>query len=830
MRYISLELKGYKRMMLGSIRKFMITPTERVQIILGTNGSGKSSLMRELSPLPAEANDFAKDGHKIIKITNHGDLYELTSAFEPKARHSFIKNGEELNPGGTITVQKELARQEFSFTQNIHSLLLGQERFTMMSPARRREWLTQLSDTNYDYALSVYDKLRERLRDVTGALKLAKKRLVIEAEKVMSEEELTKLAGEIEGLHLELDTLQSQRTIVQMGTDQCFHTLDRLYQEAEILANGILNNRKAVFSCAEISSLEHLAELIHRNRRDIAVTEQLLANVVEENDKLHSNRAILERTGEAGLADLKLRLDKDRQERDGYLSQRAYKIEGLSGTAPQQALETVYEQLFQVLNVLPENHDRRFSQGGLEQARQAVLDAKNQLMSENRAMDQLISAKTQMESHRHEGSTKCPNCRHEWQLGFSEERYAAVQAKIAEQAKVVDSVTLTIKAAEERLVEFENYRSLFADYRRCILAWPVLNPIWEYLAEHDLVVSSPRSALQAIETFRHDLLMEVKAATVEMRIAETQQLIEQAMQVGDASIADIDERIATVSAKASEMTVQLSMLRKQQSTLSSQESTIRNVQATGARLEAMFVELSEVNNATMEALYQDYVQSCIRSVQISLATKAEALSAATVQKGIVEDIERNITSLTLEEEATRHLVKALSPSEGLIADGLLGFIKNFTGQMNGVIRKIWSYPLLVLPCGMEGNRREMDYKFPLMVQTKENISPDVKDSSTGQREIVDLAFRVVSMRCLGLQEAPLLLDEFAASFDEVHRVSASHAIKNLMDQHAFSQLFMVSHYESGYGAMTNAQVCVLSDSNITIPKNIDYNRHVVIEN
>jgi ABC-type Mn2+/Zn2+ transport system ATPase subunit len=150
--------------------------------------------------------------------------------------------------------------------------------------------------------------------------------------------------------------------------------------------------------------------------------------------------------------------------------------------------------------------------------------------------------------------------------------------------------------------------------------------------------------------------------------------------------------------------------------------------------------------------------------------------------------------------------------------------------MNALIRKIWSYPMRVLDCGVAGQAgAELDYKFPLMVNKDSNVVPDIKDASSGQQEIINLAFKVTAMMYLGLQESPLFLDEFGKTFDEAHRTQAMHVIKSLMDQKPFTQLFMVSHYESTYGAFTNSEICVLCPNNITTPVEAKYNQHVTIE-
>jgi recombinational DNA repair ATPase RecF len=98
-----ITLKGYNRLSnLNNFNLIKVKFTKKIQAILGTNGSGKSSFIEELSPLPAEAKNFTKDGYKEIIYLHKGKTYVLKSSFNPVV-HSFLVDDEELNPGGTIT-------------------------------------------------------------------------------------------------------------------------------------------------------------------------------------------------------------------------------------------------------------------------------------------------------------------------------------------------------------------------------------------------------------------------------------------------------------------------------------------------------------------------------------------------------------------------------------------------------------------------------------------------------------------------------------------------------------------------------------------------------
>lgn len=85
-------------------------------MILGTNGSGKSSIIKELSPLPASSSDFIKGGYKEITIEMGGDTYVLRNSFGDKEVHTFEMNGVNLNDGRKITEQTKLAKEKFNYT------------------------------------------------------------------------------------------------------------------------------------------------------------------------------------------------------------------------------------------------------------------------------------------------------------------------------------------------------------------------------------------------------------------------------------------------------------------------------------------------------------------------------------------------------------------------------------------------------------------------------------------------------------------------------------------------------------------------------------------
>ena len=156
----------------------------------------------------------------------------------------------------------------------------------------------------------------------------------------------------------------------------------------------------------------------------------------------------------------------------------------------------------------------------------------------------------------------------------------------------------------------------------------------------------------------------------------------------------------------------------------------------------------------------------------------------------------------------------MSPKSGLLAMGMSGFINDTLRKMNDIISKIWTYPLELLPCNVDDGEN-LDYRFPMRVG-EDNIISDINIGSSAMKEIVDLAFRLVTMRYLQLDYYPVFIDELGAAFDEKHREAAFDLIKKMAESDDFSQLFLVSHYSDCYGSLSNVSTIILSDTNITL--------------
>ncbi|MFO5615141.1 hypothetical protein ACLBQC_31775, partial [Klebsiella pneumoniae] len=63
-----LKLIGYTRLMANNTHYFEWTPSKQMMVILGSNGTGKSSIISELTPVVSSSSNFKQGGEKDFQL------------------------------------------------------------------------------------------------------------------------------------------------------------------------------------------------------------------------------------------------------------------------------------------------------------------------------------------------------------------------------------------------------------------------------------------------------------------------------------------------------------------------------------------------------------------------------------------------------------------------------------------------------------------------------------------------------------------------------------------------------------------------------------------
>ena len=196
-----LIIKNYTPLVKKGVSYVELDTKEIFNIILGRNGFGKTSLLRELTPFPPDNADYQPGGYKEVHVVVGKDAFILRSTTGKSSEHHFILNGKNLNEGNTLLVQRELVKIHFGVTSGIKDVITGldvRDLFTTLSAPRRKDFLMAVNPNDTTYALKVFDKLKSNLNAIKGGLKTQRQRLVVE------EGRLSQLAG------MEPDKLQQE--------------------------------------------------------------------------------------------------------------------------------------------------------------------------------------------------------------------------------------------------------------------------------------------------------------------------------------------------------------------------------------------------------------------------------------------------------------------------------------------------------------------------------------------------------------------------------------------------------------------------------------------
>lgn len=826
MKYLRIILAGYKRMLLNGIEHFDMKIESPLQLILGTNGSGKSSLLWELSPLPADAKDFTAGGSKTLMLEHLGHQYTLASIFAGKQEHSFIFNGVELNAGRTITVQRDLVKEHFKMTTEIHDLVTGRERFDTMSTARRKEWFLRLPDVNYDYALQVYGKLKAALRDRTGAIRLEKKALVISSEKLLQEQEILRIQAETTSLHECLSKLLEHRKPVESDLTTLGINDDRLDKALVTLANQFTQVHERI-TAREHGDLE-LAEMIESTQATIISLQARIAQLADTHEQISSKIQVLQSAGEKTVATLEAELALVLAQSQQESSMSCLNMAIATPDRAYASFTSIKPTLLDIFSNIPNNADKRYSQAALLHAR-AQLD--EQLKLKNNLIEQISDRRASlghMRDHMDKPDTTCPKCAHAFSLVYSEERVNTLNKSIQlSEERLQTEIYPKITELESYIESCNTYAQLFRQYHQLQSSTPLLQPYWSMFTDQQILTTQSLQGYFLLSRVEQDLQHQIQMESTLRQIKAIEDNLSLLSSVGDTNLIDLQALNADVAQQLNVNTNDLQVAQAQNTHYRSEYALRREAINIRKNIRKHIASKQTIMNERTEHHRRTILNQLIRDLQSALATREHALFAAQQQRQIVDAMIQKIATFTQEEQALTVLVKELSPTEGLIAEGILGFIKNFCDQMNALIQKVWSYPLTIQSCEViDKDGIDLDYRFPLIVGDELNPVSDVSKGSSGMQEIINLAFRLTAMKYLHLQDYPLHLDEFGSTFDKDHRTAAASMIRSLIEEHAFPQVFMISHYEGLYGALSNAQICVLNATNILTPK--DYNQHVTM--
>lgn len=815
MRLLDIELTGFIPFEPNGIKVFKYNISDAVQVVLGTNGCGKSKLFEELSPLPANHTMFKDGGGKVITIYNDNKDYILSSKKEKGSwHHSFFDatNNVELNQGGGLRIQQELVKTHFNYTTLVHKVLTGKLEFTELNHKVRKELIIMASKADLSYIIDIADKAHRHHRDIVGAYRHVSNKLANLGVESSSEDHLETLKRAIEQNAAQISMYD--RALGMMGEKThhervCLDSLDHLIGEQQVAISRLSHFKKMCGNLELEPSVEKSAEARARI--------QILDEELEKNLKhLEKTEGLKDKVEMLGLDnegfDPNALLKQKKEELTLYKSQLDNSCNYLEDATP----EEIHSDITKITTLVDSEEipQEVMSSSNYKEIREAhaeltkALDETERMMySKNKSLDDMKVAMV--------GALECEKCGHVHKPpGVSLEAIESLKREITRLG--VKSVHLK-KELSDMASQVEEC-DIFIKHIRAVDKLSKCSNLVRLCNKHFRDGYKPTIFITNGTEVRHYFNKCFEEAKLRKGIKSYEddiETIEMVLMGSDFDVTGLEEKVT-------KMQEEKDKLEKSYLFINDYLSYMEYVTKTQVVIDEMASNYFEVTTNAILSNTASHIEEARSRLLQGQQSLNESLSRAKYNAQIIDSVRQELLDLEVRKKASDKLVKSLDHKTGLLSDVLRSVLENFCGDVNDYIGSIWEHELSVKPYS---SKSKLDFKLPLSVKGK--ITPEIQEGSEGQKDIVNFAIRMCLMDYLDLTNYPIFMDEVGATFDTTHRDNLLRFTVDMINSGKCSQLFIISHYLTEYGAHSNADFVVINDENIVKP-NV-YNKNVIIE-
>jgi len=800
--------RNYKRFPLLQATEVIFTFDKKLNLIVGTNGCGKSSLVRELSPLPAQKEDFYPNGYKEIHIEHNNKDYILISNFtNNETSYSFIVDNEELNNSHNVTTQKILVQKHFNLTQDIYDILIGVQTFTSMSVVQRKKLFNQISGTNITDLINIYEDIVTQQKTLQSILKNTSSLILSEKQKVLNEKDKEDLEAQYKkntfyiekllSIHESLKSITSENSSLQETQQTYLNKLNQyltyLKQNYIIATNQYDIDDTYVYNTYK-QTINQISELIESSKNKLLQYNskiEAIEKVFKSNkEELYLKRSTLQKQLESCKQSITTLHDKS----------IVYELKTY--------LTNTLQSFIDIFNTIKPPY---YTKQNYDATRALIENIDKKIKSIDYEINQLQGKKKHLLEHIHDPLITCPKCNYKWNINYDESKVQKIDITIktldTQKSKLIQELDKH-KKDENQLIE--NY-NLIKNYLQ------LKKPLEPYFNTHlteiqDKLKTNPIEAIYVIERINQELLLLEKYYKLEEELQE----VISSIKLLESSTEDTLSELKTQYNQELEFYKYYihKRQREQESYKQFQEARaiwlkLKNYQ------EDMSHQLSLLKDNISLYFFNEikkYIESELMRLNLSNIEIKNKLNVNDSVISVINQYEKNIKELQDKLKVYDAILEIINPKSGLIGKFIATFINNFIDAINTSIEQIWSYSFKVVPYDIETDEK-FDYRFKVMVQDR-IISNDITKTSSGMREIIDLAFKIGLMKYLGLHDYPLYLDEFGIRLDDHHRSKMYNVVFNFISSEDYSQIFMITHTDTSFSNIKNAELYVLDELNI----------------
>lgn len=818
---IDFEARNYYRFMLG-MEGIKIKPDSDRLVVIGPNGSGKTSLLEIMAAYPPQAPAFHSNGYVRNKFTDSANnTLEMIADFSSPKKYQFLLNGENLNEGGTMGVQEELMLEHLGIDSFINQIMTNQLHFHALTPSKREDYLNRISGIDLTVAYKLFNEAKRSLRDTTGALKVLNTdlmqmmpRLIDETERVQMEERLIKLNERLTHLYkecydpsmdayaltpangqrlcdqFELATYELKETFKNKHPKGVYGFKDRdgyLTKEQELLGRIEVINNALVMARRNFDSLSEIYHKLFDNSQDN------LVNIEEEIQFLEKRR------NELSCFEFLHR------------PEQAYK----DPERTHKELDAMSQQYIEMLCNLPVGLSTKADRARLQLLQTKVIKNDDLYLRYESTLNRLINRKEHIESSK---NLHCPKCQYKWNPESSGKELETIEQQIEEGSKAKADLVKEQEGLKAEIAEIQTL--LEAAFQVAALEKGVYDGenVFSFIRANHSWGTNPNDTVMAFTRIVSDVAQLAEIRKVEVRLNDLKVILSRLNECDVGGVSSLKSRLEELEHEVSNLTYEritlddrLKMMRANASAFHNFESDINH------RIEQVEDLRKRIANYSCYLL-NEAIKKEIDETNNNIASLSESIRTANEVKQTVERLKESIAKQEARKEGFALIVDELSPKAGLIAEQLSEFVGNFVSMVNEVLASVCSYHFRILPC--KTNSETIDYIFPVEIADSPKVVDDISKLSDGQTTMVKFACKIVSLLCAGASGHPLWVDEVDRELSPDHKIMMINYIRNLIDDGVFSQLFIISHHESTHGALPDYDVVDLSP----IKGHPDYNK------
>lgn len=786
------------------------TPEQLIQIIIGTNGSGKSSLLRLCSPLPVDKDEFGSSGLRVWEASDSGNTFVITGDYSSKSpHHSFVMNNEELNPGGTSTVQTELVQTYLRYSKFLHSVLSGKLSFCSASPNVRKDMIMKVAGIDFTYALDMYERCWSHQRDLQGSVRIYNKKL---ADITTQLSMLTNAENDVARYNAVHKTLGELLRIANINVDGKNHQPEELFVGEQALVD------RAMVLDRQIKRLKGLVTDVYTSEADLigksavakAAIERVESEIKLAKEKLSGLEEIAHRL-EAVPPDVTHEAVKAEMEtikaKLAAMDEHPYG-EIVDANAFMNACNRVYQAMSNVADIIGSGM-LTWSNEDMITMTNKVNAMKESAFTLKRQIDQVTERKEHVKAIL-EGAIECPNCKAKI---FQSEQVtpallAQLEANYAELTEQHGKVDAELKAIDDVYQGMEKYRRVRKLINDLAIKEPITRPVFKILVNSDNIIGAPYLALQAFSSAVQVAQELCSKPTLQARMREL-------VFIEDTFLLDNSDRVMEVYEQSQKALAGLYDQHAKAIEVAGKVDAVirayRGIVQEKLAINTEYVAILKKATGKVDEAYNFHINNKVIELQNEVAALNQTTTLYERLKQQLEDVQVELESTRQREADTKLIVDSLCPRKGIIADQLKIAIEALISNINKVIGEVWEKDVKLAAPDVEN---ALDFKFNVFINGRKG--PTLNLLSSGQTDVVDLAVSLVVMAQMNLENYPLFLDEVGASFDEKHQDNLMLFIKKLVMSNKCSSVFMISHYASQHGGFNAVDVNVINGDNIRL--------------